>query len=129
MPVAYEYDRRSGVIRTRCYGSVTFHEVVAHFRELEVDPDLPPRLDILLDLSAMESLPASGQLKIVSTEMGRLQSRVKWGACAIVASRDALYGMSRMFQVLAADQFESSHVFREIEEAERWLSSAREPLT
>ena len=125
MPITYELDPESQLVRTRCWGNVTFDEVMGHFRELESDASLPTRLDIFLDLSSMDSLPESEQLQSVAGEFDRMQSRVKWGACAIVASRDALYGMLRVFQVFAEAHFEDSCVFRDREGAERWLESAR----
>ena len=56
VPVVYQISK--GLIRTRCYGPVTLPEVAEHFRELERDPDCPPRLDVLLDLRDITSLPS-----------------------------------------------------------------------
>jgi len=127
MPVTYELDQESGFIHTRCTGDVTFEEVIGHFRELETDTSTPARLDVLLDLSEMQSLPGSDQLRAVAGEINRMQARVKWGACAVVAGRDALFGMVRMFLVFAEGHFADSRVFRERKEAERWLASVRSP--
>jgi len=125
MPVTYVLDPDAGFIHTRCTGQVSFDEVVRHFQELERDDSLPERLDVLLDLEETQTLPASSQLQAVAGEVERLKSSVSWGAVAIVASRDALYGMSRMFQVFLEGQFEISHVFRERGAAEEWLESVR----
>jgi hypothetical protein len=73
----------------------------------------------------MGSVPESDQLRSVAREVGQLRHRVAWGSCAIVASRDVLFGMGRMFQVFAEQHFASSNIFRRIDEAERWLSSLR----
>lgn len=127
MPITYEFDRESGLLHTTCAGNVTFDEVLEHFRQLEDDASLPSRLDVLLDLSTMESLPESDQLRSVASEVDRLRTRVQFGAFAIVASRDALYGMIRMFQVFAEAHLASSQVFRERGAAERWLESVRQP--
>jgi hypothetical protein len=123
MPVSHQFDRERSLVRTRCEGDVRFEEVMRHFRELEGDPSLPARLDVLLDLTEMRSLPESGQLRAVAGEIDRLQGRVAWGACAIVAADDALFGMSRMFHVFAEAHFARSSVFRELDDAERWLAS------
>lgn len=128
MPVTYSIDRESARLHTRCVGKLTLDEVFDHFHQLEIDDTLPPQLDVLLDLTAMESLPEAGQLRMIATEVGRVQkSKLRWGACAIIADRDALYGMTRMFQVFAEDHFADSCVFREREEAERWIASRRSP--
>jgi hypothetical protein len=125
MPVTYQIDHESGLIRTRCEGDVTFAEVVGHFRELERDADLPARLDVLLDLTEMSSIPESHQLRSVASEVARLRQRLEWGSCAIVASRDVLFGMSRMLQVFVEPNVASAKVFRELDQARRWLASIR----
>ena len=129
MPVTYRFDREFSLIRTMCTGDVTFAEVVSHFRELERDATLPARLDVLLDLTEMRSVPESDQLRSVAREVEHLQQRLEWGSCAIVASSDVLYGMSRILRVYAEAHFVNSNVFRELEEAERWLASHRSPAT
>lgn len=73
----------------------------------------------------MESLPESDQVRSAAAEVERMRTKVRWGAREIVATRDALFGMARMFQVLAEDFFATSRVFRDTEEAERWLSANR----
>jgi hypothetical protein len=125
VPVIYRIDHESQLIRTRCTGDVTFAEVLSHFRELEHHAALPARLDVLLDLTEMSSIPQSDQLRSVANEVAGLRRKLEWGACAIAASRDVLFGMSRMFQVFAEPSFASSKVFRELDRAERWLASIR----
>lgn len=127
MPVTYELDRGFPLVRTRCTGDVTFAEVADHCRELEHDASLPDRLDVLLDLTDMESIPESAQLRSLAGEVEQLRKKVRWGACAIVAKSDVLFGMSRMFQVFVEGHFVHSSVFRGIDEAERWLASRRRP--
>ncbi len=107
MPVAYTMDVKERVIRTRCIGDVTLDEVINHFRALQQDPDCPPRLDVLLDLSATNSLPASRQLETVSHEIAKLRGRIRFDLCAVIAPRDALFGMMRMFEVMAQPYFRS----------------------
>jgi hypothetical protein len=50
---------------------------------------------------------------------------VEWGSCAIVVSRDILFGMSRVFLAFAEAQFANANVFRDLAEAEGWLASLR----
>jgi hypothetical protein len=128
MPVIYTIDGKEKVIRTRCIGNVTFAEVVGHFQVLQQDPDCPPRLDVLLDLSASTSLPQSSQLETVSREIGKLRERVRFDHCAVIAPREALFGMMRMFEVLAQPYFRATCVFREAAEAETWLVTQRMPV-
>ena len=59
----YVIDRELQRIVTRRTGNTTLKEVLAHFDELELDPDCPPGADVLLDLTAMTSLPNVGQIR------------------------------------------------------------------
>jgi len=129
MPVAYEIDHARGLIRTRCIGNVTLEEVLGHFPTLAQDPGCPARLDVLLDLSEMTAMPEPYQLREISDEIGRVSDRVRFGACAIVAPSNVLYGLLRMFEVFAEKQFRTTRVFREIGEAESWLLAQLSPAT
>jgi len=125
MPVIYSIDSERKVIRTKCVGSVTLDEVTDHFRALERDPNCPDQLDVLLDLSELTSLPQSGQFSAVVDELKKLQDKVRLGAFAIVATRDVVFGMLRMFEVMAQRYFRVIQIFRVMSEAEAWLISER----
>jgi hypothetical protein len=127
VPVTYQIDPHSKTIRTKCVGHLTLPEVVEHFKALERDPECPERADVFLDLSEVSSLPETRQLSVVVTEMKKIRSKVRFEACAIVASRHALFGMMRMFETLAAELFRVSGTFRIATEAEAWLASQRSP--
>jgi len=100
---------------------------VAHFEELAADPARLNFLNVLLDLRTMESLPQTGQLKAVTRAVRKVQSKVRFGLCAIVVERDAVFGVFRRFQVLAQDHFTAIRVFRASAEAEAWLACQRFP--
>lgn len=121
MPVTYRIDRTRQLLHTRCIGEVVFEEVRQHFAALRQDPDCPERLDVLLDLSEMTTLPATDQLRTVTDEIARIRPQVRFGRCAIIASREALFGMARMFEVFAERFFSETRVFRSEAEGTGWL--------
>ena len=121
MTVTYQIHQAKRRIHTRSVGAVTLDEVLQHFADLVRDPDCPARLDVLLDLSEITSLPTSSQLTAVTTEIARVRPRVQFDGCAIIASRDALFGMARMFEVFAENYFGATRVFRTVDEGTRWL--------
>ena len=125
MPISYQIDRTAALIRTRCYGHVTLHEVVGHFRDLRQESALPKRLDVFLDLHEVTSRPTAEEIRMASKEPGALQGRVTFGWCAIVVDRDALFGMARMWGILAEGFFVAVNVFRSTTEAEAWLEAQR----
>jgi hypothetical protein len=121
MTVTYQIDQARRRIHTRCVGAVTLDEVLQHFADLVRDPDCPARLDVLLDLSEITSLPTSSQLTAVTTEVARVRPHVQFDGCAIIATQDALFGMARMFEVFAESYFGATRVFRTVGEGTRWL--------
>jgi hypothetical protein len=125
VPISYQIDRTAALIRTRCYGHLTLHEVLGHFRDLRQESALPKRLDVFLDLHEVTSRPTAEEIRIASKEPGALQGTVTFGCCAIVVDRDALFGMARMWGILAEGSFVSVNVFRSTTEAEAWLEAQR----
>ena len=123
MPVTYRIDKTSGTIYTKCIGNTTVVEVLEHFHELIRDVECPDRLNVLLDLSETTSIPETQQLRTVSDRIGIIRQRISFGDCVIVAGREVLYGMSRVFEAFAGKWFREIHVCRTTEEAEAWLAA------
>jgi hypothetical protein len=123
MPVTYNIDPVGKVIRTTCSSPLTFADVIGHFRTLKQDPACGGHLDVLLDLRTADLLPETNQFGAVTAELGALRDKVQFGTCAIVATRDAMFGMMRIFEVHAGPYFSATRVFRGMAEAEAWMVS------
>jgi hypothetical protein len=123
VPITYQIDADKRTIRTKAVGYVTLPEVIDHFRALEQDPQCPERADVFLDLSEVESLPETPQISTVIRELKRISAEVRFEACAILASHNALFGMMRMFEAMAEQFFRVTRIFRIATEAEAWLVS------
>ena len=123
MPITYEIDKTRRLIRTQCVGHVSFDEVMQHFGTLEQDPGCPERLDVLLNLTELTSVPETHQLRHITEKIAHVQSKIKFEVCAIVSDTDLLFGLARMFVVFAEERFRATHVFRKVDDAEKWLIS------
>ena len=125
MPVVYTIDREQNLIRTRCAGNLKLPEVLEHFRTLQRDPECPEWLDVFLDLRETTSLPFTLEINSVAQEISKTKSKVHFKICAVVAASEAMFGMMRMFSVVAERYFSAVRVFRSAHEAEEWLASQR----
>ena len=123
MPVTYSIDTTRQLIRTACTPPLTFMQVIDHFRQLNDDPACSGHLDVLLDVTDADTLPNSRQLGTVGAAASSIRKKVQFGACAIVAAKDAMFGMMRAFEVQAGAYFGAMRVFRNFGEAEKWLAS------
>jgi len=127
MPVDFKIDLPLALIITRCVGHVTVGEVQQHFRDLaRVWPDVN-RLDVLLDLLELTSLPTLTELETVATEIDAQIGPHRFGRCAVVTDHDLLRDSMQMFEVLVNRLFEDVHVFRDVEHAVRWLAPTAKP--
>jgi hypothetical protein len=127
VPITYQFSADKKTIRTTCTGYLTLPEIIDHFQALERDPECPEQLDVFLDCGEVTSLPETRQISAVVTQMKRVQPRVRFDACAIVASRHALFGMMRMFEALAEEVFRITRTFQSSTEAESWLAQQQKP--
>jgi len=125
VPVTYIIDGVNRIIRTTCSSPVTFPEVIGHFQELHRDPACAGYLDVLLDVTTADALPDSRQLGSVTVEVASIRDKVQFGVCAIVAGRDAMFGVMRMFEVYSSPHFSAIRVFRGLSEAEAWLAEQK----
>jgi len=123
MPITFSIDRQASLIRTIGAGNVTPAEVDAHFAELSTVWPRGAKLDVLLDLSGCTSLPEIPQLQAVASRIQMFGGRKRFGVCAIVASRELLYGLLRVFELLAAQRFMAVRVFRNAPAAMVWLGA------
>ena len=121
MPVTYRIDSTRRLIHTTCSGPVTLQDVLEHFAVLMQDPNRSHGLDVLLDLTPITSVPTSDELRIVTSEIAHIRPAIEFGRCAVAASQEAMYGMSRMFEVYAEGYFTEVQAFRTVEEAAGWL--------
>jgi hypothetical protein len=120
MPIRYSADPVNRRLVTRADGVVTFDEINAHL-------DLEQRNR---DLDRPELIDARGATTDLTTEQVRQLVRraadmlrlVELGATAIVTTDDVLYGMARMYSILAEGVGAASEVFRDVESATRWLN-------
>ena len=123
MPVTYRIDLERRRIMTRCTGDTSLAEVLAHFDELERDPAVPPGADVRLDLTRITSLPNVGQIRSAADRAGSAARTVTFGAIAIVANTEDLFGVARLFEMFTRRIFTRSRVFATLEEADAWLES------
>ena len=121
MPVSYEIDSARCLIRARCSGAVELADVLGHFASLQRDPARPAWADVLLDFTGLESLPSVSHLDAVKDRMG-WRPALRFRFCAIVADRDVVFGIARMFQSMTTAFFQDVVVMRSLIEAEGWLA-------
>jgi hypothetical protein len=121
MSITFSIDMRASLIRTIGSGNVTLAEIDAHFSQLSQVWPRGAKLDVLLDLSECTSLPEIPQLQAAVSRIQIFGGRKRFGVCAIVARGELLYGLMRVFELLADQRFVAVRVFRHEPSAMVWL--------
>jgi len=119
MPAEYKIDTSSGVVFSLAQGVLTENDAYSHQDKLRKDPDFDPSFSQLFDFVNV------GQVLLSTEAIHHLAERNPFGLGskrAFVAPSDLMYGLSRMFQVLITDHQNELSVFRDMQEAHKYLS-------
>jgi hypothetical protein len=121
MPITYVIDRLRQRMLTQASGLVTFNDVIGHLDQEERDRglDVPELVDAR---SAKTDLTAEQVRRLIQRGVQLLRT-IPLGPTAIVADDDTLFGMARMYSILAEHDGIFVDVFRDIESAQNWLDS------
>lgn len=124
MPIHYVIDHVHGRLVTRADGVVTFHDINAHLDVEQRNGDLH-RPELVDASGATTDLTAEQVRRLVQRAADMLRD-VQLGPMAIVANNDVVYGMARMYSMLAEGVGANAEVFRDVESAARWLDRLSE---
>ena len=119
MPATYHLDAERRLVVLTLAGVVTGAELDAVRARIREDPGFDPSFSVLADASALNPAALSGQVvraRAAAPPPGRMR-------VAIVAPADAVFGIARMYQMMAEGSGNPIGVFRTTGEAMAWLAS------
>ena len=119
MPIRYSVDRLHGRLLTHADGIVTFHDINAHLDLEQRDRNLD-RPELIDARGAKTNLTADEVRRLVQRAASMLRN-VDLGPTAIVTDNDVVFGMARMYSLLAENAGVVADVFRDLESAAQWL--------
>lgn len=118
MPARYEIDTERRIILSSASGTLKDEDLQSHQQALLSDPAFAPTFCQLWDFRGIDRVEVSNALL---RELAGSRSFAPGAKRAVVASRDLLYGLARMFQIMHDDAPEDFQVFRTLEDATSWL--------
>jgi hypothetical protein len=119
MPITIVVDHEHPLVTTTVWGHVTYEEIQSHLSEEE-------RLRAtgypeLIDAMAASTTLTTDEVRALVNRTHDMLRQGPFGPTAIASNNDVVYGMARMYQILAERDGISIAVFRRLPEAERWL--------
>jgi len=121
LPLHFRIDREAEIVWTWAEGTVTADDLVEHARALTKTPDRP-RWE-LADFSDRAEIPvATETVRAVAGLLSREDVNRPGSRLALVAGNEAMFGMLRLFEAYREHSNVEICVFRDREEALRWLA-------
>jgi hypothetical protein len=127
MATEYEYDTQTALLTTRFRGTVTDEDVIRMAETIAGDPRIAPGMRELMDLREVERAEVSRDMLQSIAALDRAHTAKFLGnRTAIVAIRDAHYGLARMYANMmeATSAPTTVRVFRDPDEARTWLQAS-----
>ena len=120
MPIDTDIDPGLGLVITVARGLVTGPDVAEHQEALRSRPDFDPDFNHLFDMTGVTELAVQpDQIKTVASVAVFSETSRK----AVVADRDVLFGLSRMYEGFRGVPDDVLQVFRDRESALAWLEA------
>lgn len=124
MPIAVSFDSNSRIWMITIEGEVAPEEVVEALRGMYESPDYAPDSPRLYDArESAASISARDMQRLATLQLSRESTRN--ARSAIVTSRQASYGVARMYQTHAEDMPIEVELFQSIDDARAWLLDGR----
>ncbi len=118
MPIISQIDSSLGVVFSTFQGVVTKEDILAQVEMFRTDPAFQPSFNHLIDTRGTTRFDVSTDgLRAVSMHSAFNEKSRR----AVVAEKDEMFGMARMYEVFREDAPDQMTVFRDMAEARRWL--------
>ena len=130
MPVDFELDHGRRVVRSRAWGDVTEAEIAGYQRRIEIlfrDGTLDAAWALMADFTG-----TTGVADMSTAAVQRMAHNNPWpreSYRVLIATTPVVYGLARMYQILATGENDRYMVVRSAAEAHTWLLRARQPST
>jgi len=120
--IKIDKDRR--MAQVKAWGKVTSHEFKNIFIETVKHKDWDAGFSMLCDYDEILNFDVTTHdiYKIIEWQES-IDAMIGDGRCAVIASWDLVYGMSRVWQTLSSGRSQKICVFRRMNDALTWLSS------
>ncbi len=127
MPITYEFDSGRGLVVITAQGKVAPREALETFDRVIANPGFRTGMHVLSDHRGLETVLDAGFVGEFVGRIARNAKLLKGSRCAFVESGGARYGMARMASILSEPTPIDLRVFRDPDEARRWIESGEDP--
>ena len=121
MPVEFSVDREDEIVYGTCRGEVTADEIMEGLEKVFTDEGYRPGFRGLTDLRDIRWESNQEDLRRIVQFLIRNRKKFKKHRSAVVVSTERTFGMTRMFEVFSEQTPIKMRVFRDYDEARKWI--------
>jgi len=121
MPFTFKIDKDIGVVYQTIKGPITTKELLNYFFNIFRHPDYKPGMKYLADIREIEPSLFKKDMDAISAYLKKYLDNIGPLKVAVVVLLDSSYGMLRMLQTYLEDAQIEIDIFRDIDEARKWL--------
>jgi hypothetical protein len=125
MPVDFKIDTERRLIVATVFDEISDTDIIEALHSSVNDPDFEPGFNVLSDHTQVTRAITTEQVKLMVDHMELLSDRLAGARLAVVTNSPASYGMMRMLSVYAERVPMELQIFRDADEANRWLASTK----
>jgi hypothetical protein len=117
-------DKERKLARITARGKVNVFELKDIFLETVEHEDWQAGFNMLCDYSGIEDFDVTTKdIDEITEWQVSIDEMIGNGRCAVVACKDSVYGMNRMWEIISSERSQQICVFRQINDAVTWLGS------
>ena len=118
-------DKKAAVMIRTVTGEITFEEIKSSYEASLTHPDFQRDMHAIWDIRDADASEFDSQdvIRIARYFETQIKNRAEYKV-AVIVSRDLEYGLSKMYQVAAADLPAKIRIFNNLEEAKKWVTGS-----
>ena len=118
-------DKKAAVMIHTVSGEMTFEEIKSSYEAILSHPDFQDDMNSIWNIRDADASKFDSQdvIKIARYFETQTKNRAKYKV-AVIVSRDLEYGLSKTYQVAAADLPAKIGIFNNLEEAKKWVTGS-----
>ena len=120
-------DKENKLAQITARGKVNILELKEIFLETVKHEDWQAGFNMLCDYSNIDDFDVTTRdMNDITEWQSSIDALIGDGRCAVVACKDSVYGMSRMWEIISSERSQQICVFRRMNDAVTWLGGTVE---
>ena len=120
-------DKERKLAKIAASGRINVIELKDIFLEIVEHEDWQAGFSMLCDYSGIENFDVTTKdIDDITEWQTSIDALIGDGRCAVIACKDSVFGMSRMWEMMSSERSQQICVFRQINDAVTWLGHTAE---